>query len=194
MQNKPYYVFFDTETTGLPKNWKAPITDLDNWPRLIQLGYIVYSETGERLEDGNYIIKPEGFTIPSESSNVHGITTEKAINEGQDLNAILTKFHAILNSCQEVVAHNIAFDEKIIGAEFLRNNFQNILEVKKKICTMTSTVDFCKIPGQYGFKWPGLAELHIKLFGKNFDNAHDAFADIEATANCFLELRKLGEL
>ena len=85
---------------------------------------------------------------------------------------------------------NIAFDEKIIGAEFLRNNFQNILEVKKKICTMTSTVDFCKIPGQYGFKWPGLAELHIKLFGENFDNAHDAFADIEATANCFWELKK----
>ena len=24
--------FFDTETTGLPRNWKAPITDIDNWP------------------------------------------------------------------------------------------------------------------------------------------------------------------
>ena len=190
MQNKPYYVFFDTETTGLPRNWKAPVTDLDNWPRLIQLGYIVYSENGDRLEDGNYIIKPEGFTIPSESSNVHGITTEKAINEGEDLKTILTKFHAILDACEEVVAHNIAFDEKIIGAEFLRNNFQNILDVKKKICTMTSTVDFCQIPGQFGFKWPGLAELHIKLFGENFDNAHDAFADIEATANCFWELKK----
>ena len=190
MQNKPYYVFFDTETTGLPRNWKAPVTDLDNWPRLIQLGYIVYSENGDRLEDGNYIIKPEGFTIPSESSNVHGITTEKAINEGEDLKTILTKFHAILDACQEVVAHNIAFDEKIIGAEFLRNNFQNILDVKKKICTMTSTVDFCQIPGQFGFKWPGLSELHIKLFGENFDNAHDAFADIEATANCFWELKK----
>ncbi len=43
MQNKPYYVFFDTETTGLPLNWKAPVTELENWPRLIQLAYIVYN-------------------------------------------------------------------------------------------------------------------------------------------------------
>ena len=27
------YLFFDTETTGLPKRWNAPVTDLENWPR-----------------------------------------------------------------------------------------------------------------------------------------------------------------
>ena len=31
------YLIFDTETTGLPKNWKAPLTDFDNWPRMVQL-------------------------------------------------------------------------------------------------------------------------------------------------------------
>ena len=194
MQNKPYYIFFDTETTGLPKNWKAPVTELDNWPRLIQLAYVVYSENGKKLETGNHIIQPEGFTIPQESSNVHGITTERALAEGEKLETVLTKFHGLINEATTLVAHNIAFDEKIVGAELLRNNFQNILVTKNKFCTMVSTVDFCKIPGPYGFKWPGLAELHIKLFGKNFDNAQDALADIEATANCFWELKRIGEI
>ena len=194
MQNKPYYIFFDTETTGLPKNWKAPVSDLNNWPRLIQLAYIVYAENGEKLKTGNHIIQPEGFTIPQESSNVHGITTERALAEGEKLHEVLTKFHSSINESSVLVAHNMAFDEKIVGSEFLRNHFENILDSKEKICTMVSTVDFCKIPGPYGFKWPGLAELHIKLFGKNFENAHDALADIEATANCFWELKRIGAI
>ena len=34
------YLFFDTETTGLPRNWKAPVTHLNNWPRMIQIAWI----------------------------------------------------------------------------------------------------------------------------------------------------------
>ncbi|HET7116363.1 MAG TPA: hypothetical protein VFI29_07720 [Hanamia sp.] len=36
------YLFFDTETTGLPKNWKAPVADLNNWPRLSELHYKLF--------------------------------------------------------------------------------------------------------------------------------------------------------
>ena len=43
------YLFFDTETTGLPKNWKAPITDLENWPRLVQLAWLVYDNIGNKI-------------------------------------------------------------------------------------------------------------------------------------------------
>ena len=63
-QKVPYYLFFDTETTGVPKNYKAPITDLDNWPRLVQLGWILCDEQGSELQTGNDIIKPNGFIIP----------------------------------------------------------------------------------------------------------------------------------
>ena len=63
-QKVPYYLFFDTETTGVPKNYKAPITDLDHWPRLVQLGWILCDEQGSELQTGNDIIKPNGFIIP----------------------------------------------------------------------------------------------------------------------------------
>jgi len=76
------YLFFDTETTGLPKNWKAPVTDLNNWPRMIQIAWILCDDKGNRIESDDFIIKPENFHIPIDAVRVHGISTETAINEG----------------------------------------------------------------------------------------------------------------
>lgn len=188
--NIPAYLFFDTETTGLPRNWKAPVTDVDNWPRLVQLAFILYDEYGHCLGTGNFIVKPEGFTIPLEASNVHGINTARALSEGQDLNWVLDEFNRHLDQCITIVAHNISFDEKIIGAEFIRKSIPNKLHKKKRVCTMQSTINLCQLPGKYGWKYPSLQELHKKLFGENFEDAHDAFADIQATAKCFWELKR----
>jgi len=186
------YLFFDTETTGLPKNWKAPVTDLDNWPRMIQIGWTLCNEEGKRVDAAEFIIKPDNFIIPTEASNVHGITTEKAQEEGIDLDIVLNKFNEFVNEANFIVAHNISFDEKIIGAELLRRSVDSDFESKPKLCTMKSSTDYCKIPGPYGYKWPKLSELHIHLFGLDFSGAHDAFADIEATERCFWEMKKIG--
>jgi DNA polymerase III epsilon subunit-like protein len=189
LENKTYYLFFDTETTGLPISWKAPITDLNNWPRLVQLAYILFDEDGNKIEEKDFIIKPNGFTIPKESSLIHGITTEKAIEKGHSIEYVLNVFFKLIEKSQFLVAHNISFDEKIMGSEFLRNNFENLIEKKEKICTMEKTTNYCKLEGQYGYKWPKLSELHNKLFGYDFDEAHNASVDIKATAKCFWELR-----
>lgn len=186
------YLFFDTETTGLPKNWKAPITDLNNWPRMIQIAWILCNEDGKRIEAEDYIIKPENFKIPLDASRVHGISTEKAITEGKDLELILTKFNELVEEAEYIVAHNISFDEKILGAELLRKNIKSDFAKKKKLCTMKSSTNYCKLSGPYGYKWPKLSELHIKLFGEDFDEAHDASVDINATEKCFWEMRKIG--
>jgi len=186
------YLFFDTETTGLPKNWKAPVTNVDNWPRMIQLAWILTDAEGNQLENSSCIIKPENFTIPAEASNVHGITTQRAIEEGVDLTETLVHFNSLIEKSSFIVAHNIKFDEKIIGAEFLRKAIDSKLFKKKRLCTMDASTNYCRIPGRYGFKWPKLSELHIKLFGKDFENAHDASADINATEKCFWKMREIG--
>ena len=59
---------------------------------------------------------------------------------------------------------------------------------------MHGTTDFCKISGPYGYKWPKLSELHYKLFKKGFDEAHNAAVDINATAKCFWELKRIGKI
>lgn len=186
------YVFFDTETTGLPRSWKAPVQQVNNWPRLVQIAWLIYDEAGNLLSEDQFIIKPNGFTIPKEASNVHGITTERAIAEGVDLMGVLHSFNEDISKNKVLVAHNMSFDEKIIGAEFIRNDITSDLFNQERFCTMLASVNFCRIPGNYGFKWPKLSELHIKLFGVDFEAAHDAMADIQATAKCFWELKQRG--
>jgi DNA polymerase III subunit epsilon len=187
------YLFFDTETTGLPKSWKAPVTDLNNWPRMVQLAWLLYDEDGRKISGDDHIIKPEGFTIPLDSSRIHGISTERAMDEGKPLLAVLQEFAELIEEARYLVAHNISFDEKIVGAEFLRNNMEDAVAKRAKICTMQSGTEFCKLIGPYGYKWPKLSELHYALFASHFEDAHNAAIDINATAKCFWEFKRLGE-
>ncbi len=186
------YLFFDTETTGLPRNWKAPVSDLKNWPRLVQLAWLLYDDDGKEAEAASYIIKPDDYTIPPGSSKIHGITTERALAEGAEIGTVLHEFKTSIDQADFLVAHNMSFDDKIVGAEFVRCKMGNAFMQKKRICTMKSSTDFCGIDGPYGYKWPTLTQLHQKLFGSGFNEAHDASVDIKATAKCFWELRRLG--
>ena len=193
-EKKDFYLFFDTETTGLPRNWNALASDVENWPRLVQLAWIMYDEDGTQEESGNSIIFPESFIIPADASRVHGITTERAMAEGIPVKSALEIFRNKISESEYLIAHNIDFDEKILCAEFIRAEMSNDFQKKKKICTMKSAVNFCAIPSSRGYKWPSLAELHQKLFSETFKDAHDAFADISATAKCFWELKARGVL
>ena len=185
------YLFFDTETTGLPRNWKAPVTDLSNWPRLVQLAYLYYDNDGNKISGGDFIIKPEGYTIPTDASRVHGISTERALAEGQSISTVLQHFSSFVSSASYLVAHNMSFDEKIVGAEYLRYGLGNCIHPKSKICTMEKSTNYCALQGPYGYKWPKLSELHYKLFNTGFEDAHNAAVDITATCKCFWELKRL---
>jgi len=78
MNEQIEYLVFDVETTGLPKNWKAPISKLSNWPRIVQIGWYSYDKQENLLESKSYIIKPDGFSIPESSKKIHGISTNFA--------------------------------------------------------------------------------------------------------------------
>ncbi|MBU1855216.1 MAG: 3'-5' exonuclease [Nanoarchaeota archaeon] len=189
---KMKYLFFDTETTGLPQFYELPVSMLENWPRMVQIAWIIFDEQGIELNKESHIIKPEGYTIPEEVAKIHRITTERAIREGKDLKEILEQFSNAVKSSDLVIAHNMRFDEKIVGAEFIRKNVSNSLEEKEKFCTMLSSTNFCQIPSEYGNKWPKLTELHLKLFNEEFADEHDARADVTACARCFFEMKKLN--
>jgi len=186
------YIFFDTETTGVPLNYKAPTTDSNNWPRLVQLGWILMDSKSNKLSQHDYIVRPEGFSIPAEAARVHGITTERALKEGRDLTEVIDEFMADFDKATFVVGHNISFDQNIIGAELVRLHRPDVMKSKRTYCTMQAGTDFCRIPGRYGYKWPKLQELYVKLFGHDFEGAHNAMADIEATQECFWEMHNRG--
>ena len=186
-------LFFDTETTGLPGNYNAPITHVQNWPRMVQLAYSVYYEDGSLVGKHNFIIKPEGYVIPADATKIHRITTQQALAEGHDLEQVLDLFHQAISESSILIGHNVEFDKAIIGAEFVRKKIDTkVLLSRRSFCTMKdkNVVNFCKIPGKYGFKWPTLEELHFKLFKEQIVDAHDASIDIDSTAKCFWELLK----
>ena len=185
------YLIFDTETTGLPKRWDAPLTDSDNWPRCIQIAWQLHDENGELLENEDYLVIPDGFDIPYDSERIHGISTELAREKGVPLDFVLEKFNEALAKTKFVVGQNVGFDVNIMGAEFIRENVENPLQELPILDTCTeTTAELCKIPGGRGgkFKLPTLTELHEHLFGEPFSEAHNATADVEATTRCFLEL------
>lgn len=188
---------FDTETTGLPVDYKAPLTAIHNWPRVVSLGMALQIE-GSELQTYRCIVKPDGFTVPKAASDIHGITHEQAMDEGISIERALQAFEFWLNGCDVLVAHNMSYDRSVLGCEFYRMGRTPIFSpTMERICTKASTTDYCAIPNKYPwgdpYKWPSLSELHIHLFGEDFEGAHDALDDVMATLRCFNELRKRGQ-
>lgn len=184
-------LFFDTETTGLPRNWKAPLHDLANWPRMVQLAWLLYDESGQQQEADSRIVRPERYQIPARAASIHGIDQARAMAEGQPLEEVLGAFDVALQQAHTLVAHNLVFDQHILGAEYLRAQGHNPLAAKQGLCTKEAGTSVCRLPGAYGrgYKWPSLNELHQTLFAEDIVGAHDAAVDIAATARCFWALR-----
>lgn len=187
------YLIFDTETTGLPKNWNAPITDSDNWPRCIQIAWQLHDDMGNLVEHQDYLVQPDGFNIPYDAERIHGISTELAQAEGISLSEVLEKFNIALGKAKFIVGQNLGFDVNIMGAELHRMSVDSPMASMPVLDTCTEvTASLLKLPGGRGgkFKLPTLTELHSYLFNVPFAEAHNATADVEATTRCFLELIK----
>lgn len=188
------YLIFDTETTGKPRNYNAPITDFDNWPRMVQIAWQLHDYDGNLVEAQSFIIRPDGFDIPYNTEKIHGISTQMATTYGEPLREVLDVFSATVQRSTHVAGHNIGFDLNIAGAEFLRCGLENVLARPTTVDTMQPSTEYCALPGGRGggYKYPSLGELYNKLFNTSFGEAHNAVADVMATARCFLELIRLG--
>lgn len=187
--------FFDTETTGLPRNYGAPTSDTENWPRMVSVAWLLYADRSPDtlLDSGERLIIPSGYTIPEKAAALHGITTEIATERGHRIQEVLPNLFYLIREAQHIVGHNVGFDQKILGAEFWRGYNRDPLAGRSVFCTMKASTSYCGIRNpKGGMKWPNLSELHTKLFGEAFEGAHGAKADIEATARCYFELVRLG--
>ena len=191
------FLIFDTETTGLPKRWGAPLTDSENCPRCIHIAWQIHDKKGALVSHKNFLIQPDDFTIPFDSEQVHGISTALASAKGVSLEEVLSEFQTALKEVRYIVGHNVSFDRNIMGAEFLRADLSDPLEGKAVIDTCTEeTAQLCQLPGGRGgkFKLPTLGELYHFLFNESFKEAHNATADVEATTRAFLELIRQDKL
>ena len=188
-------LIFDSETTGLPPKGAKYDVDFNSFPHIVQLSWWMNNE----LKD--YIIKPVGWEIPVEMSELHGITTEIALENGVPFQDVIKEFLTDCLKAESLVAHNIYFDSSIIKANILREGVNDIayltivepaLNKDKRICTMMKTIKFVNAQYSNGRpgKFPSLKELYFKLFEEDFQ-AHNAAEDVKAVLR---SLEKLVEL
>jgi len=190
------FLFFDCETTGLPRIRYFSPEVADEWPHLVQLAWARYDVRGNPDGAHCHIVKPEGFTIPPDSTRIHGITDAHARRVGRDLVEVLDEFlEAAYAPGTTLVAHNFDYDRGVIGSELVRTRKPlGFLELRG-VCTMKETTDLCALPrpgGGSGNKWPTLEELHFYCFGYSYEGAHDAANDIGACARSYFKLLEAG--
>jgi len=187
---------FDTETTGLPDRKLQWFTDYMEFPHVVQLAWI------NQFKAESYIIRPDGWEIPQEATDVHGITMERALKEGEPFAYVIDKF---IEDCLEsrlICGHNIYFDTSIIKANILRelgqeyynaNRVEDALFKGKRIDTCRSTMKWVDERMANGrMKLPKLEELYSRCFPGETYPAHDAFEDVRALRRCLPVLIKNG--
>jgi len=187
---------FDTETSDLPRDWRRPASDVENWPHLVQIAWIVCDLRFKVKRSFSTLIRPEGWEIAPGARRVHGISTKKALKRGVPVATVLPAFDVELEAAGLIVAHNLEFDQTIMTAEFIRAGLPQHFDEVKGFCTMRGTTEYCHLtPKKYGeYKWPKLSELHAICTGKPHSGAHDAMGDAEAVVRCLRALQKAQAL
>ena len=189
---RDFILFIDTETTGIPLDWKAPYTDDQSWPHSIQIAWCVYTRQGKELKlENHYIYEPE-IKISEGSERIHGITRELLQKEGKTRKNVFTRLAQDLEQYQPlVVAHFMRLDYHMLGVGFHRSGLQNPLPKLPTFCTMDASANFY-LPPRKSFLH--LGELYERLFKEPLQRQHDAAVDARATARCFFKLLQQGDI
>jgi DNA polymerase III subunit epsilon len=178
------YLFKDTETTGL-YHYGTPSND-PKQPYIVELALLLTDIEGDTIKSFSTLIKPEGWVIPQEATNVHGITTEECEEKGIPFEEAYQVYLSFREECKLIIGHNISYDSKMIRRVAGKERYDS-LPVKEKYCTMQKSTPICKISGKRGYKWPKLEEAYRIICGKEIEGAHRAMADVEATKELFFK-------
>ncbi len=191
---KDYLLFVDTETSDIPKNWKAPCSDGSQWPYIVQLAWVVYTKEGNLVKEENFYIKDDDFEISRASQEVHGISTEYRIARGHNrLNVMQGLQEDLLNYKPLLIAHYVKLDFHMLSVEFFRTQLDNPLNELPAFCTMKATENYIRYPNR---RYLSLGELYKRLFEQPLPQPHNALTDAQATAECFfamVEKRDISE-
>lgn len=179
-------IIIDVETSGLPNL----CSDLSTYKNIVQLSFSVLDSQNFEISTGNFIIKQK-VAIPEEASRMHGITDAIAEERGIDFFKVMDILIPNMKLCEIIIGHNVAFDLNSMQAEYVKEGKEKP-EVKLKVIdTMLEALKTGIFTHENGEKrWPKLTELYKYLFGEDFSDAHNSFADVRATKRCYIEMIK----
>lgn len=183
-------IVIDTETTGLTHLSFPTNNNLSNWPRIVQLAWILVDDKGAHIE-GGAIIRPDDFVIPPSAIKIHGITQSRALNKGEKLIQQLQDLNQAMRMSEVLVAHNLKFDREIINSEALRMNFKMHWPRKHHCTGQLGQKYLQESQKRKQYTFPRLSYLHNVIFGTALNKKHDARADSRACLKIYQHLTQL---
>ena len=191
------YLVFDTETTGLPDKRLPP--DHESQPHICQIAAVEIDDERRTMTEINFLIKPDGWSIPEAANAIHGISQAAAEKYGIKIEGAMSIMRRLISRSRMVIAHNIEFDAWMLRRELAGVSGPVVWEwgSGKEFCTMQAATEAVKCPptermsakGMTGFKRPSLSQAYRHFFGCDFEGAHDAMADVRACRDVFFALR-----
>ncbi|MFT0846531.1 exonuclease domain-containing protein [Actinomycetaceae bacterium L2_0104] len=171
---------FDTETTGV-----RPLED-----RLVTCSIIRATEDG--IERRYWLADP-GVEIPAQAASVHGISTEKAHEEGRPVVEVLEEIASVLaehmGRGNPVVAFNASYDLTLLESELARHSLPTLENrLGGRLAPVVDPYLLDKSVDRYRKGKRRLEDLCRHYGVSDEDNFHNAEADVIAT------LRLLGAL
>lgn len=193
-------LFFDTETSGLPL-FREPSDD-PRQPHLMQLAAILAHPDGTEVETFSTIVKPyAGCSVHPEAFKAHGISLERAMDEGIDGGVAMDAFLALVERADRVVGHNVPFDKRIMRIHATRSHRMKWDCPVPHFCTMRAATPILNLPptakmvaaGFNRAKSANLGECIEYFFDEQLEGAHDALVDVRACKRVFHHLETLKE-
>lgn len=163
----------DVETTGLNRNKD----------RIIQLSVSNFDDqTGKIVASFDHYIKPSGvWQITPSAQAVHNITEDIINEKGVSLKSIAPAFLEIIAGHPILTYNGSSFDISFIQKEFEREGLETGFEEHEFI-------DSFDIERRVNSN--KLGDAYRRYFGKDFEDAHNSMADVNATIEVFMEQKR----
>lgn len=193
-------LFFDTETTGLP-DFKQP-SSAHHQPHVIQAAALLTDSRGNELREWNTLIKTsEDATMHPLAYRAHGISLQKANDEGIEMEEAWRQFTDLVSEASIVVGHNVPFDLRMMRIMGYRVNGFEWDCPADYMCTMRMACPIVNLPPtkrmqECGMIWPknpNLTECMRFFFDEPLDGAHDALADVRACKRVYFAITNTAE-
>lgn len=166
---------FDSETTGVD------VYDVEN-TKIVSFSMVLQDSSSSSPKIREWLLDPE-IEIPSEASDVHGITTEYARHHGQKysegLQEIADAIHYAIYSGIVLTAYNGSFDITLLKNQIEHYGIRFPDDLWGKFYMIDPLVmDKAVDRFRKGKRTLGVVS---SLYGYSLDDAHEATADVLAT-------------
>lgn len=188
------YIVVDTESTGL-FDYKMP-ADAEGQPRMAEIAILFVDAALEIEREYRALIKPDGWIMPPETAEIHGLTQAILMEKGLPVREALDVYNEAIAEGRVMAAHNSQHDAKMLRAELRRAGLPDQFEAAPNLCTMRTLTDVCKIPyanGRKGYKFPKLSEA-CEFFGIEQQAQHSAYSDAMDCLQLMRRMKQIGVL